>query len=281
MVSNEHIEQEGLTRSEVVVRKLQGRRQYATDRHTRLIELLRRRGYCSVSELSAAAQVSPMTIRRDLQDLARQGIVQVSHGGARLALQRQAEPDFEIRAREHLFEKQAIGRQAATFIEPGDVIGIDAGSTAVEVARNLPDIPLTVVTYSLPVVNAVAGNEQCQLVLLGGLFHRESLSFTGPHVIGALRTLRITKLFLATSGLLVPDGLSSTYLFDAEVKRALMESSRQVIVCADSSKFGRGFLAHFASLDSVDTLVTDSGVSSEDRAAVERCNVQVIVAPRT
>lgn len=263
----------------MVVQKLQARRQYATDRHTRLIELLRRHGYCSVSQLSATLQVSPMTIRRDLQDLARQGIVQVSHGGARLALQRQAEPDFEIRAREHLYEKQSIGKRAAAFIEPGDVIGIDAGSTALEVACNLPDFPLTVVTYSLPVVNAVARNEQCQLVLLGGLFHRESLSFTGPQVISALHTLRIAKLFVATSGLLVADGLSSTYLFDAEVKRAMMASSRRVILCADSSKVGRVFLAHFASFDTIDVLVTDSAITPEDREAIEHCNVQVIVAP--
>lgn len=257
----------------------ESRRPYAVDRHAHLIEILKKHGYCSVSEMSQILSVSAMTIRRDLHTLADQQIVQLTHGGARLSLHRQAEPNFAVRVLEHLPAKQAIGLVAAQLIEAGDVIGIDGGSTVVEVARNLPEVPLTVITYSLPVADLVASNEQHSLLLLGGVFHRETLSFTSPQSITMLRGLRINKLFLAASGLLIPDGLSSSYLFDSDMKQALMSSARQVILCMDSSKIGQVFLAHFAALESVHILVTDSAITPEDREALERCSVQVIIAP--
>jgi DeoR/GlpR family transcriptional regulator of sugar metabolism len=257
---------------------MEGRRKYAIDRRAYLIELLKKNGYCSVAELSSKLAVSPMTIRRDLHTLAEQQIIQVTHGGARLPYQKQSEPNFHVRSHLHQTQKQAIGRYAATLIEPGDVIGIDAGSTAIEVARNLPAVPLNVVTYSFPVAAAVANNPIHNLVLLGGQFHHETLSFTGPQAINMLHGLRINKLFLAASGLLIPDGLSSSYLFDVEVKQAMVRSSRQVILCMDSSKIGQIFLAYFASLKDIHTLVTDSGISSTDREVLEHCNIRVMIA---
>jgi DeoR/GlpR family transcriptional regulator of sugar metabolism len=115
--------------------------------------------------------------------------------------------------------------------------------------------------------------------MLGGVLQHEASCFYGPLAIAALHTLYINKLFLATSGLLLPDGLSSSNLPDAEVKQALINASRQVILCMDSSKIGRVFLARFAALDAIDTLVTDSGVSDEDREAIEKHHVQVITVP--
>src|SRR5205823_4146772 len=228
---------------------------------------------------SSKLAVSPMTIRRDLHALAEQQIIQVTHGGARLSYQKQTEPNFHVRSHVHQAEKQAIGRYAATLIETGDVIGIDAGSTAIEVARHLPPVPLNIVTYSFPVAAAVADNDKHDLVLLGGQFHHETLSFTGVQAINMLHGLRINKLFLAASGLLIPDGLSSSYLFDVEVKQALVRSSRQIILCMDSSKIGQIFLAYFASLKDIHTLVTDGAISTADREALERCNIRVMIAP--
>jgi len=254
----------------------EGRKYDATERQARLVALLKEHGYCSVSELSQKLEVSTMTIRRDLHQLAEKQIVQVTHGGARLSQIRRVEPDFNIRARENLPAKQAIGTYAASLIKPGDVIGIDGGSTVIEVVRNLPDIPLTIVTYSLAAANEVANNPRYHLFLLGGMLHHDTCSFSGPQVLSALRDLRITKLFLATGGLQIPDGLSSTYLFDAEIKQAMIRSSSQVILCVDSSKMGQVALAHFATLDEIDLLITDTGIAARDKEALERCNVNVM-----
>jgi len=256
------------------------RRQSSTERHTQLIALLKAQGYCSVSEMSSMLNVTPMTIRRDLRILSEKHIVQVTHGGARFCASKQDEPDFSVRTHEHLAEKQAIGKRVAElFIQEGDVVGIDSGSTMIEVARNLPDVPLTVVTASLPAANVVARNNRHQLVMLGGVLQHEASCFYSPQAVGALHTLHINKLFLATAGLLIPDGLSCSNLPDAEVKQALINSSRQVILCADSSKIGKAFLASFASLDAIHVLVTDSGIMTADREVLERHNVRVIIVP--
>ena len=256
------------------------RRQNATERHAQLIALLKAQGYCSVSEMSSMLNVTPMTIRRDLHILSEKHIIQVTRGGARFCASKQDEPDFSVRTHEHLAEKQAIGKRVAElFIQEGDVVGIDSGSTMIEVARNLPDVPLTVVTASLAAANVVARNNRHQLVMLGGVLQHEASCFYSPQAIGALHTLHINKLFLATAGLLIPDGLSCSNLSDAEVKQALINSSRQVILCADSSKIGKAFLAHFASLDAIHALVTDSGIMTADREVLERHNVRVIIVP--
>lgn len=252
-------------------------RQIASDRHAQLIELLKKRGYCSVVEMSQLLNVSQMTIRRDLHILHEKQIVEVTYGGARFIASKRSEPDFDIRTHEHLAEKQAIGKLAAKlFIEERDVIGIDSGSTTLEIVRNLPNIPLTIVTHSLAAANVVAQNRRYALIMLGGVLQHEANCLCGPQAIAALHTLYINKLFLSTSGLLPSDGLSCNNLPDAEVKQALISSARQTILCMDSSKVGRAYLARFATLNAIDTLITDNGISDESREAIEQQQVQII-----
>src|SRR5437868_10573223 len=254
-------------------------RQNASDRHAQLIGLLKKRGYCSVGEMSQLLNVSPMTIRRDLHMLYEQQIVEVTHGGASLIASNRIEPDFAIRTHEHLLEKQAIGKLAAElFIEEGDVIGIDSGSTALEIVRNLPNVPLTIVTHSLAAANVVAQNKQYSLIVLGGVLQHEANCLCGPQSIAALQALNINKLFLSTSGLLLLDGLSCNNLADAEVKQALINSSRKTILCMDSSKIGKVYLARFAPLNSIDVLISDNCISDESREAIEQQQIQVITA---
>jgi len=255
-------------------------RQNASDRHAQLIGLLKKRGYCSVVEMSQLLNVSPMTIRRDLHMLHEKQIAEVTHGGARFSASKRIEPDFDIRTHEHLAEKQAIGKLAVErFIEEGDVVGIDSGSTTLEIVRNLPNIPLTIVTHSLAAANVVAQNKRYSLIVLGGILQHEANCLCGPQAIAALQTLYINKLFLSTSGLVAPDGLSCNNLADAEVKQALISSSRQTILCMDSSKVGRTYLARFATLNDIDTLITDNGISDESREAIERQQIEIITVP--
>jgi DeoR family transcriptional regulator, fructose operon transcriptional repressor len=255
-------------------------RQNASDRHAQLIGLLKNRGYCSVVEMSQLLNVSPMTIRRDLHMLHEKQIAEVTHGGARFSASKRIEPDFDIRTHEHLAEKQAIGKLAVErFIEEGDVVGIDSGSTTLEIVRNLPNIPLTIVTHSLAAANVVAQNKRYSLIVLGGILQHEANCLCGPQAIAALQTLYINKLFLSTSGLVPPDGLSCNNLADAEVKQALISSSRQTILCMDSSKVGRVYLARFATLNDIDTLITDNGISDESREAIERQQIEIITVP--
>ncbi|GAC1398608.1 MAG: DeoR/GlpR family DNA-binding transcription regulator [Ktedonobacteraceae bacterium] len=251
--------------------------QNANDRHVQLMGLLKERDYCSIVEMSQLLNVSAMTIRRDLHRLQEKQIVEVTYGGARLIASKRIEADFAIRAHEHLVEKQAIGKCAAAhFIEEGDVIGLDSGSTTLEIARNLPNFPLTVVTHSLAAAKVVAQNKMHSLIMLGGVLQHGANCFCGPQAITAIQTLYLNKLFLSTSGLLLPHSLSCDNLPDAEVKQALISSSRQIILCMDSSKVGRAYLARFATLDVLNTLITDNGISDESRESIEQQHIQVI-----
>ena len=143
----------------------------------------------------------------------------------------------------------------------------------------MPDIPLTVVTHSMAAANVVAQNKLYSLIVLGGVLQYGANCFCGPQAIATLQTLYINKLFLSASGLLLPHGLSCDNLLDAEVKQALISSSRQVILCMDSSKIGRVYLARFATLDDLDTLITDNDISDESREAIEQQHIQVITVP--
>jgi DeoR family transcriptional regulator, fructose operon transcriptional repressor len=254
-------------------------RQNASDRHTQLIGLLKKRGYCSVVEMSQLLNVSAMTIRRDLHMLQEKHIVEITYGGASFIASKRIEPDFDIRTHEHLPEKQAIGKMAADlFIEEGDVIGIDSGSTTLEIVRNLPNVPLTIVTHSLAAANFVAWNKQYSLIVLGGVLQHEANCLCGPQAIAALQTLNINKLFLSASGLLLLDGLSCNNFADAEVKQALINSSRKTILCMDSSKIGRAYLARFAPLNIIDVLITDKSISDESREAIEQQEIEIFTA---
>ncbi len=256
--------------------------QNANDRHAQLIGLLKEGGYCSVVEMSQLLNVSAMTIRRDLHALEEKQIVEVIYGGARLITSKRIEANFDIRTHEHLAEKQAIGKQAVElFIEEGDVIGIDSGSTTLEVARNLPNIPLTVVTHSLAAANVVAQNKLHSLIVLGGVLQHGANCFCGPQAIAALQTMYINKLFLSASGLLLPHGLSCDNLPDSEVKQALISSSRQIILCMDSSKIGKAYLARFATLNVLNTLITDKDISDESRVEIEQQHIQVLTVSTT
>src|SRR5260370_24235402 len=171
--------------------------QNANDRHAQLIGLVKERGERRGAEISQLLNVSSMTIRRDLHILHEKQIVDLTYGGARWIAPKRNEPDFDIRTHEHLVEKQAIGKLAAKlFIKKGDVIGIDSGSTALEIVRNLPDIPLTVVTHSMAAANVVAQNKLYSLIVLGGVLQHGAKCFCGHQGINALSSLCINKFFV-------------------------------------------------------------------------------------
>src|SRR5205085_10681403 len=138
------------------------------------------------------------------------------------------------------------------------------------------NVRLTIVTHSLAAANVVSQNKQYALIVLGGFLQHEANCLCGPQAIAALQALNINKLFLSTSGLLLPDGLSCNNLSDAAVKQALISSSRRTVLCMDSSKVGRAYLARFAPLNVIDTLITDNGISDESREALDQQQIQII-----
>jgi DeoR/GlpR family transcriptional regulator of sugar metabolism len=247
------------------------------ERQGRLSRVVEQRRRVSVAEICEMFGVSVATARRDLDALADAGRVQRVHGGAILAQPAPPEGPVLERALEQSDEKRRIGEAAAALIEPRDSIFVGSGTTSLEVARNLPvDYELTVVTNSLPALNALAERADITLVCLGGILRHTEGSMIGHIAEQALKELRLHKVFLGVRALDVEAGLTNDYLPETMTDRQILAAGRQVIVLADHTKCGRVSSGFLAPLTRLHTLITDTGTPSEFLERVKELGVNVL-----
>lgn len=255
----------------------------APERRERLMQFIAAEGYCTILELSREFDVSEMTIRRDIQKLADQGKVR-SFRGAVGSLSRTDARGIDYQSREVAMHEQkfAIAQRAAAMIAPESVIAIDAGTTAKELAMILPhDHSLQVVTHSLPVVETLISNPGTEVLCLGGTLHPESLSFDGPTTLASVESVRANMMFLAASAI-SERGVYNGNGHDAIIKRALIDVSEKVVLLADSSKLALASMVKICDWHLIDTLITDDGISDDDRRNIEQQGVEmIVVAPAT
>ncbi|GGU67174.1 DeoR/GlpR family DNA-binding transcription regulator [Streptomyces daghestanicus] len=256
----------------------------AEQRRALILDEVRRRGGVRVNELTRKLGVSDMTVRRDLDALARQGVLEKVHGGAVPLVEASThEPGFEAKSGLEPTAKEEIARAAAELVAPGAAIALSGGTTTYALAHRLVDVPeLTVVTNSVRVADVfhaaqrTSGARQATVVLTGGV-RTPSDSLVGPVADQAIAALHFDLLFLGVHGISVEAGLSTPNLAEAETNRRLVQSARRVVVVADHTKWGVVGLSSFAELDRVDTLVTDAGLPAQARAQVAE-QLRVIVA---
>lgn len=243
----------------------------ARQRQERILDQVRATGGVRVSDLAEILDVSDMTIRRDIAVLAGRGVVSRVHGGVTAIRTRSTdEPCFAARSGLHPGEKRGIAAAAARLVAPGDSVALSAGTTTYAVAQHLLQVPqLTVVTNSVPVeeVFRTRPREDRTVILTGGV-RTPSDALVGPVAVAALRSLHADWLFLGVHGVDERAGYTTPNLEEAETNRALIASARQVVVVADSTKWGVVGLSSMARLDDVDVLVTDRGLPSEIRRAL-------------
>jgi DeoR/GlpR family transcriptional regulator of sugar metabolism len=254
----------------------------ARQRQERILDEVERHGGARVSELVSALGVSDMTVRRDIEALARRGLVLRVHGGATSISGRSAdEPGFLVKSALHTRSKSAIARAAAALVEPGASIAISAGTTTFAVAQHLIAVPeLTVVTNSPPVAELLhdRGAEDLTVILTGGV-RTPSNALVGPVAVAALRTLHVDTLFLGVHGIDERAGLTTPNLVEAETDRALVACARRVVVCADHSKWAVVGLSTIADLSQVDILVTDDKIDpATERLLSQRVGRLVIAS---
>lgn len=256
----------------------------ASQRRSAIADLVEREGAVRISDLVERLGVSDMTIRRDIDRLSSDGVVERVHGGAvaREGARRSEEPGFAAKSLLQQAQKRAIARAAADLVEPGSAIGISAGTTTIELARRLVTVPgLTVVTNSLPaaqLLHEAAGPGQT-VILTGGV-PTPSDALVGPVAVAALESLHVDVLFLGSHGVDAKAGLTTPNLVEADTNRALIRAGRQVCVLADATKWGVVGLGTFGRLDDVDVFVTDSALSPGARRAVsEHVGRLVVVEP--
>lgn len=230
------------------------------ERHARITALVRDSGFVTVAQLCDMFGVSEATARRDLDALARAGHIRRVRGGAgELRSTLRPEPDlrsFAEVALSAMNAKRAIARQAATHIQDGEVVALDAGTTVAAMCPFLLQRSLTVVTASLAVVEALAPAPGIDLLVVGGILRPSYRSMVGSLAEQMLGNIKVDKAFLGVAGI-SPDGsIMDTTPSEVPMKQAIIRSAREIIVCADAEKFpGTGFL-RVCGLDEVDALIT-------------------------
>ncbi len=250
----------------------------AQERLIRIAEVIAQKetGVVTVSELCERLGVSAMTIRRDLSRLEEMAIVKRVHGGA-LAYQGVSDwKPFAERHEDHSREKQLIGWTAARFVQDGETIILDAGTTTPYVARHLLDKYVTVITHALPVATELSPYVNVSTILLGGVVRHNELYTSGASVLKEISRLNVDKTFLSCAGFGLERGIVDPDTQEAELKRALAEAAHEVILVADSSKWDRVHRAEVLPLQRAQKVITDDKIAASAMRALESLGIEVV-----
>lgn len=232
----------------------------ASERQRIILRRVQESGGVRVTDLARDMNVAEETIRRDLEKLDGDGKLMRTHGGA-VPLEPERELPGAPREASNLPAKRAIARVALAHIKEGDVIGLDASTVSYELARMLPDAPLTVVTNSLVVTMSLAGRPRVRVICTGGRLDAPTLSFVGSSAEDAVTRYNISKLFLSCKGVDTARGLSVASDEHARVRRRMMDAADRRYLLVDHGKFGTKSAVIFAQISEVQTVITDTGVS--------------------
>lgn len=250
-------------------------------RRNRIIELLKENHSISVADLCEILEASEATIRRDLSILESSGKLERTHGGAIYNESNRINIEDVLSSREGKFlnEKQLIAKKAFDLLENHDTIVLDAGTTTYELAYLIgqSDLHLTIVTNSMIVFKELAKNPNVELIILGGKVRTNTLASVGSAAVELMQRLFVDKAFLGTNGISLNEGFTTTDMDEAGIKRAMIQSSKQRIILADSSKFNKVYINQFAPVSMVDVIVTDNQTNKELlNEFIERYDIKVL-----
>jgi DeoR family transcriptional regulator of aga operon len=247
------------------------------ERRTKILQLIEDKGKVEVNQLSRLFKTSEVTIRNDLKDLHHQGLVRRAHGGAVKLEVVSVDQSLQVKAELHSDEKTRIGAAAAAHVNDGDTIILDSGTTTQQVARHVKNKKdLTVITNGLNIATELIGAKDIQIILLGGLIRQNSFSVVGYFAEDMLKQLSADKCFLGVDAIDPDFGLSTPNLEESIVNKAMSQIASEIILVADSSKFGKRSLSQIVPISRIDTIITDEGLETETRKELTALGVQVI-----
>lgn len=253
-------------------------------RRQQILNLLEETGSLDVGDLADRFAVSVVTIRKDLDDLEREGLLQRTFGGAVFSHRSRFNKSFLERAGLHRREKRAIAAAALDYVKDGDTIILDAGTTTLALAQVLKQQVKSVfiITCSVPVALELS-SAGYDILLLGGMVRNKSLALLGRETLAVLDRYRADKAFLGSSGFTAENGHTTPNPDDAQIKEAIMRVSKEIYVLVDSSKYGDQCLTRFADLRDVDLTITDSHLSKNKAKALEAAGatLRVVDVART
>lgn len=251
------------------------------DRRQKILQLLEEGNSYRVDDLSEKFNVSKDTIRRDLKKLEINGFIKRIHGGAYKIPGVLFNPSVEHREMVLEKEKKAIGSIANELVKEGDAIFIDSGTTTAELAKCLQKRNIVVVTNAINILSILLNNHWVNdIILTGGKLKKDGLYLMGGETEDQIKHYNFDKLFLGSSGVSIDFGITSPSREEAQVKRKMIDSSKEVILLVDHSKFDQRGLVTYASIDEIDTIVTDWNIDGKKVSKLEEKGINVIVAKK-
>jgi len=256
-----------------------------TLRREKIVSALKSSSVSNIKALSEMLNVSTMTVRRDLEFLARENIIQFYHGGAVFNphyLEQPANPNDYFLQQQTMLHKNAknlIAQKALELLLPRETIMLDTGSSTVFLSRALPEnYNLTVIAWSLNNIEELIRNRQNNILTQGGVYHPETQMFENTQGMDIIKSSRASKAFMSAGGVHSGLGVTCFFHYEVETKRIAMNHSKEKILLVDSSKFGKVCSAYITDVSEFDTIITDSGIPDEYREFIENEGVQLIIA---
>ncbi len=243
---------------------------FAEERREQIVQLLDARSKIFVPELCEYFQVSPATIRADLRDLEGEGRLKRTHGGAIPIGKAAFEKDSKVKEVEAIEEKVRIAAKAAEFVEDGDTIALDTGTTTFELAKCLVNRrSLTIVTTDIEIARLLENNSDATILLIGGILRRGFHCTTGPMAVASLSGLNVDRAFMASNAFSLDKGFTTPNFEHVEIKKTMMSIASESIMLMDSSKIGRISFIKFADIADMDRLIIDTGLNKKTMKALE------------
>ncbi len=250
-----------------------------SQRRDKILELLKEDGSAKVQDLARLFKVTEVTIRQDLDKLEKNGLIIKEHGGAFLKSITDQVNSLSLAQQDNLEKKERIAEKCLEFIENGDTIILDSGSTTTEIAKKLKGRRnLTVITNALNIALLLGAEPGIEVIMTGGEFKPPTLSLTGQKAADFFEGINVQKLFLATAGLSLKSGLTYPSISDLVVKKAMIDAAETTYLVADSSKFRKSAFASLGALSLINYIITDSGITDADREAFVAQEIELIIA---
>ncbi len=246
-------------------------------RRTEILNLINVNGKVSVNELSEKFGISVVSIRNDLAHLEKKGLLIKTRGGAIKSQPVNFDLSLNQKLKINYTEKQKIGKKAIEFVKNGDSIVIDSGSTTLEVAKNLEEFDINLITNSLPIADICADFKKVNVIIPGGELRPEMRSLIGPITLNTINELRCDIAFIGADSISIDSGIYTPLISEAAISRAMIKIAKKVIVVVDSSKFSRKSLAKISSLDYIDIIITDNNIKKEELSKLQSSGIEVIL----
>ena len=249
------------------------------ERREYILSLINKTGSVNAIDIAKTLDISETTIRRDLNKLSKKGLVRRTYGGAINIDSVGHELKFEVQKEKFIVEKKKIALAAAELVEDGDVVLIEAGTTGYQTALNIKKKrQLTVITNSYDIAALMGkNNPHYDIILSGGILNTLTHSLVGPIADWAFNNINVDKAFIGISGIDIRKGITSVDLAEAQTKKNIINSAKQVIALCDHSKIGHIAMNFVAPIKSIDIFITDSEADKDFLEKIKELGIAVVI----